>query len=476
MIASHSMEGFFNKSRSENLSVQFARAIKGQGLLSVGDSCVLAVSGGLDSTTMLHLFTLLAEEWDLHLAVVHVNHKIRGKEAKADQDFVRMLASKYGLPFHTTEVDAPLFAKEEKLSPEESARVLRYDFFSKVLDETGFDWLATGHTKNDQAETILDHFLRGSGIAGMRGILQKRQRFIRPLLSFSRSEITDYASQNELQHSEDSSNSDLSLRRNRIRNELVPYLRKHLNPGILDTLERTAFIFREVEMFAAELTGEASKSLVSLREKNEIILDIAGFLGYNEFVQKCLIAHFYSELSTDRYTPGFNKLSKALELVQRRKPGRRTELGNGISVMVDHDGIVVGKLDIEQLPRSEINLVRGNNFRYGDILFSWSIFEASKDIEFSASSNCELFDFDKTGPALSIHGVYAGALFCPLGLRGRKRVGDFLTDKKVPIRKRATIPLLEAPTGIIWICGYRIDERFKVSSKTSRILKVEMEK
>ena len=224
----------------ENLLSRLKSSLITSRLVAPGDTIVVAVSGGLDSVALLHLLAKVSSVLELSLAVLHVHHGLRGEEADLDLEFTRELAQKLELPFHFKKVDIRRYAMLHKRSIEESARVLRYQAYDQLLAETKAAKLATAHTADDQVETLLDHFLRGSGVVGLRGMTPTRESYIRPLLGFTRRELEQFVRENRLSFREDSSNRDLNFKRNRIRHELIPYLQKHFNPNLTQTLGRSA--------------------------------------------------------------------------------------------------------------------------------------------------------------------------------------------------------------------------------------------
>lgn len=444
------------------------------GLLDTGSRLLVAVSGGLDSMVLLHLLLEVRDTLQLELATVHVHHGIRGEAADQDERLVRDAAKAYGLPYYCIHVDAVAHAQKYKLSLEESARVLRYGYFEEVLDETGFDLLAMAHTADDQAETVIDHFLRGSGSAGLRGIPVQRGRFVRPLLSFRRTELEQLARHVDLSFREDASNQDIRFTRNRIRHELLPYLKDHFNPNITAALNRSASVFGEVETFLRQCAIDAFKSLVSLQKKNEIILEIDGFLEYNTVVQKYVLLLCCEQLGMSRSSLDYDSHRNILQLIRRRRIGTRFDVTQRFCIQVDHDGIVIYDRHQKTPPEVSINLSEKSTFRFGEYEFRWA--ELQDCPGFSRSRDIEYFDRDEVGDCLKIRLFYPGAFFYPLNFRGKKKVSDFFSDCKVPLHARREIPLLESNRGILWICGYRMDDRFKVTDKTRTLLKVEIRK
>jgi tRNA(Ile)-lysidine synthase len=481
-------------------------------LVQSGDSILLAVSGGPDSVAMLHLFLKVQSDLNLQLGVVHVHHGIRGEEADRDLEFVRSLAAQFNLPFYFQKLDAKKFAAEAKLSQEEGARILRYREFERFLTESGFSKLATAHTTDDQAETLLDHFLRGAGISGLRGMLKtsslaektaplsdssfddERSRrtqndakviqsergrtvgsaaHIRPLLDFTRTELEEFVRQQGLQFCVDSTNKDLSYRRNRIRHELIPYLQKHFNPNLVDLLSRTGEVFQETEEVLQAIANDAFKSLVSLQKKNEIILDIVRFLNYFKIIQKYILFQAGESLGIKRNHFTFDKLTRILQLVEKRKIGKRTVINQEFEIAVDYDGIVLRR-KIEPAVPVQVNLLAQSSVGFCDYEISWLILEKGERIKFTEDHKVEFVDFDLTGSQVRLRTLQPGDRFIPLNFRGQKKLADFFSDRKIPHHLRSETPILEAADGIVWIGGMAIDDRFKVTTATKRLLRLEI--
>lgn len=405
---------------------------------------------------------------------MHVHHGLRGQEADRDLNFVRALAEQLALPFHFRRVDARSHARKQKLSLEESARNLRYQALAEVLNERNCHKIATGHTSNDQAETVIDHFLRGSGPAGLSGIPLQRDRIIRPLLEFDRNQIRSYATVEKLSYCEDSTNRELAHKRNRIRRELIPYLTRQFNSNLVETMNRTAKVFGEVETYLQQEAKNAFKSLVSLQRKNEIVLEIEGFLTYNRLIRKYIIFHCLDRLAPSRKLLDFKKLDSVLSIIKRKEVGKEFKLSDSHIVQIDHDGIAFYQA-FDPPPHSiEVNFLAQKSINFLDYHFEWSILEQDRAPDFVRDHNIELFDFDRTGNALTLTTVKPGMRFVPLNFEGKKKVATLLSDLKVPHRQRARIPILAAKDAIVWICGYQIDDRFKITEKTQTVLKVEL--
>lgn len=443
-------------------------------LVEQGDKILLAVSGGLDSTALLHLFSKIQSSFDLELGIVHVHHGIRGEEADRDLEFVRSLSLRYNLPFYFKKVDVKKFAREKRYSLEESARMLRYQAYEELLEQTQFVKLATGHTADDQAETILDHFLRGSGILGMRGMLKQRGPYIRPLLTYSRKELESYVLQNHLEFREDSTNTELRYRRNRIRKELIPYLRKYFNRNLINTLDRIAEIFQENEEFLQAQANEVYKSLVLISKKDKIVLDIHGFLSYFKIVRKYVLFRACDELSISRNFLNFDKIQRILDLISQKQIGKRIPITQEWQLSIDHDGVVISKKRKLVCSPKKFNVLERSSLRFQEHEFRWSILDHAEVVAFNRNPKVEIVDFDRIGSQLLLRNFVPGDRFIPLNFTGHKKVANYFSDRKVPLHLRDEIPILESSQGIAWVCGYCLDDRFKVTGSTTQFLKLEM--
>lgn len=443
-------------------------------LVEPGDKLLLAVSGGLDSVALLDLFFRLQNPLALKLSVIHVHHGIRGKEADEDLRFVRALAEKYGLPFYEKKVDAVALAKLQGISLEEAARTLRYRAYEEAINGTDCNKLATGHTANDQAETILDHFLRGSGQLGLSGMRRTRNMYIRPLLKITREELSNYVDTCGLSYRKDSSNEDLRFKRNRIRKELIPYLAEYFNSNIIHTLNRTSEIFFENEQFLTAYADNAFKSLVSLQKKNEIILEIKGFLGYFNIVRKYIVFRTCEALLIPRRTLTFDKLEKIIQVIEQKKIGKKVELNSEFELLIDHDGIVFRKKPGKKPQKVSLDILSTESVRFHNYQLNWSLTSRNQDFSVTNTPDVEYVDFEKTGRKLYLRPFAAGDKFIPLNFHGRKKVAAYFSDCKIPHHIRETIPILESSKGIVWVCGHALDDRFKVTEETEKILKLEI--
>jgi len=457
-----------------NFFDKFETIIREDHLICMGDKILVAVSGGIDSVTLLDVLYKIKDRYGLGLRVIHVNHCLRGAEADRDQQFVEELAQNYGLPIAVKKVDVKKFSAANKYSIEEAARMLRYQFFNEELVRTGYDWVALGHNADDQAETILDHLLRGSGVSGLAGMRAKRDRFIRPLLAFPRNDIETYVKNAGLNYVTDSTNNELTYRRNKIRHQLIPYLKDEFNPAINTGLKNTATIFTEVDIFLVAEAEKAYLRCLKSHKKNKIILDINLFFSYFNILQIYILRHISNSILSIESNLNFTRTQAFRSYVKNRKRGSKFLINDEWHLLIDHDELVLRKNETHEF---EYIISLDNTYKIfdGEKIFRAELITRKQlPQRFYKNNKVEYADFSKiTGP-LKLRNFRAGDRFIPLNMKGHKKVSDFFTDNKVPLHQRDEIPLLTCEKGIIWIIGWQIDDRFKVTEDSERILKMEI--
>ncbi|OQX94783.1 tRNA lysidine(34) synthetase TilS [candidate division KSB1 bacterium 4572_119] len=454
----------------------FKKFIQDKNLIPGQSKVIVAVSGGVDSVVLLDMLFRLKKDFQWELYVAHLNHGIRGTEADRDHKFVANLSKKYNLPFLHKTVDTLEFIKTRGMSEEEGARILRFRFFEEILLETNADMVALGHHADDQVETVLDHFIRGSGLAGLSGMRAKRGNYVRPLLFTNRGKIETYARVHSLDYKIDSTNLLLKYQRNSIRKKLIPFISKHYNPAISRVVLRTAQIMSETEEYLKEQARNGYQACLINFKKNKIILEIESFLGYFTIVQKYIIYQVLEHFEIHSSVVTTEKLSRVLRLIKDRKSGKKFRIVKDLHLLIDHGCVVFTK---GITPEFEVEVIPGKSYRIrDDEIFTIQKISGSKNItkDFTTNTNTEFIDFDKIKGKLRIRNFKPGDKFRPLNFRGEKKVGDFFTDLKIPLHERLEIPVLECDSGIIWIVGYRLDDRFKIDKNTTNILELLIKK
>lgn len=456
-----------------NLFAKFARHCRTAKLFTPDDTILLAVSGGVDSVVMLDLFVELSQRQGQKLSVAHIDHQLRA-ESTADASFVQSLATAYGLPFFSEKISTREYAHEQKVSLEMAGRTLRYQALEHLRRAAGADFIATAHTRNDQAETVLYRLLRGSGLAGLAGIAEKRGNILRPLLGFARADILAYAQSRELKWREDVSNADRTFPRNRLRHEVIPLLAKNFNRDLVGTLARTAKIAREAHSYM-KLNGEAALlNVVKEQTTERIVLDIQQISEYNQFIHAYILRQALDRIASATAPPSYREIERALKLIASARVGARLVLGSGCELLLDRDGLVVQKNKSSSFT-GEVELsvpyrIPGTPWR---LLVEAETWHADRSLT-ATTSHSQYVDAAMVTGRLRVRWPRRGDSFFPLGMKHPKKVYDFFADNRLPIRQRATTPLLECDNGIVWVCGFRIDDRFKVSATTERVLHLQL--
>jgi tRNA(Ile)-lysidine synthase len=427
---------------------------------------IVAVSGGVDSAVMLDL---LKRESGVQLCVAHFNHCLRGPESEADEMFVRAQAERDGLDFYVERADTAAYARAGRMGIQDAARALRYAFLENLLVSTGFDRITTGHTADDNAETVLLNLFRGAGVQGLSGIpvFRKDTSVIRPLLFATRAEIETYARDNEIAFRSDSSNEKDDYRRNFIRHRIVEVLRNEGFPAIVPTLQRTADLFRELEIYLTHHARQVLELAIVGRTQETLHLSIGALKGNPVMLQQYVVLMAIEEFAGVR--PDAEAVGRVLRLVESGA-GAWVPLFGDQAVYRDRDSLVFRRGD--QLPEFRIVVQQNHRYEFGTFRFSTELLDGVPD---SLNGDAEYVDADRvTGADLVLRTWTNGDAFIPLGMHDRKKVSDFFIDAKVPVYEKRHFPVLETREGeIVWLCGLRIDERFKVTEDTRRVLKLQ---
>ena len=480
-----------------------------------GDRIIVGVSGGPDSLCLLHALLRLREVYRLQLHVAHLNHGARGAAADADAEFVASIAAEWELPITVEKRDVPALAEEHKLAFEEAARRARYVFLARVAQEIGGRKIAVGHNADDQAETVLMHFLRGTGLAGLRGMLpvtpitdyrlsvessQTQERsvvgnqhlvIIRPLLTVPRATIEAYCAEHGLSPRFDRSNLDTTFFRNRLRHELLPLLETY-NPNVRDRLRHTAAVAAADYELLVQLRERAWAETV--REEREeahrssaVVFDRAAWRALPVALQRATLRQATYRLRKTLRDVTFVHVENARQIGLRGETGAQATLPMDLALVVGHDTLTVGDagdagpppdepllwsaepLPVRMpgttpLPESEWTLQAETRRRE-----HWD----AAQIEANPDPWTAYLDADAlTGP-LVLRTRRRGERFRPQGMEGhRVKVSAFMTNLKLPQAWRDQVPLLVAGDEIAWVCGRRIGDKFAVGDETRRVARL----
>ncbi|MBA7676556.1 tRNA(Ile)-lysidine synthase [subsurface metagenome] len=496
------------KRYQETLEQRVLHFIQKEHLVSSPSRLLVAVSGGPDSVCLLHILVELRKELGITLHVAHLNHKLRGAESEADAQYVSELAQRLSIPATLEERDVKSYQKDKHISLEEAAREVRYTFLAQVAKAIGADGTAVGHTRDDHIETILMHLVRGTGIRGLRGLQPHSEwqlageslTVIRPLLEVSREETADYCHSHQLMPRIDTSNLSLSPLRNRIRYQLLPLLRSY-NPQVTEALLRTARIAGDdlalIDKECLQLWGE-----IAQKQGNTITLDKERLLNLPPALQRHLLRMSIEKLLGNLKDIEMRHIEEIVNALTK-PAGKRLNLPGGLIFSVEYNRYLISQdrealspfppledefplklLGRTQLPGWEIeatiidpSIVKGKPEGANapsETKIPLPIIKG-KGIGLINNDFTAYFDLDKTGNKLSVRSRKGSDRFQPLGMSQPKKLGEFMIDAKIPNAWRGRIPLVCSPQHILWVVGWRIDDRVKVTDSTRQILRLKFE-
>jgi tRNA(Ile)-lysidine synthase len=430
------------------------------------DTVLVAVSGGIDSCVLLDIFTRIKPEFRFHLIVIHFNHQMRGKASWKDEELVRSLAESYNVRIivgRTREVP--------QQRSETGLRKFRMDFFQRVLNRYPGAVLVTGHNLNDQIETFFMRLLKGSHVAGLLGIRPRSGRLIHPLIRESRESIAQYAGQRKLVFREDKTNSDITIIRNRIRHRILPYLRKNLGYEIEKTIVRTLTdlkgYYQIYEQKLAEVVAECTK-----RTKGVLLLNRKAYAEYSVPLRRGLLEYCISKVYPLNYPVSDYSLQQWDKFITCAQPGRKRAYLHQDIALADRKYIHFGFGNLED--QRKYTLIPGKKLiLYNQYSVCISPMNRA-DVTYSTDRNLEYIDAETGQGKYLVRFWKTGDRFVPLGMNQKKKLSDFFIDLKISSAVKKQIPLVCRGNEIVWVAGYRLDDRFKVAEKTKKTCKLEI--
>jgi tRNA(Ile)-lysidine synthase len=450
---------------------QVRHTISKYNMIASGDLVVIAVSGGPDSVCLLDILFKLKEELGIGIVVAHFNHGLRPDQDEYETRFVERMAMSFNVPFESEMADPAMFT--EKGSLEERARNARYQFLRQVKRKVSAQKIAVGHNLNDQAETVLMRLLRGSGPSGLAGIPPNRDdEIVRPLIEIARSEIESYLSQVGLNYVTDASNLRTSYLRNRVRLELLPELRKY-QPRIVELLGQTAEIMRSEDKLLV------SKARTWVKEQSEtdgskISIPITAFTRLPDALKNHVIRVALRMTGGNLRRVNLRHIAAVKHIAMGERPQSKVDLPNDMIARRVYDRLAFSKMENAQIT-DFFHFIEGpGTHELGNSRYTVSIKELENGElpDMKGSPWTVFLDADVINYPLVIRNFRKGDRFIPYGMRGHKKLKDFFIDLKIPYEERARIPIMSYKDKIIWVCGLRLDDRFKVKPDTRRVLKV----
>lgn len=436
---------------------QFKQFIEVNKLCDPQDHILLAISGGVDSMTMLHLFL----ESGFKVAMAHCNFGLRDAESDGDEELVSRTAMNLGVPLYVKRFDTKAYAETHKVSIQMAARDLRYNWFRKLMKEHGLNKIATAHHANDVAETFLINLTRGTGIKGLTGIPVNNNQLIRPLLFATRKEIENYASCEKIGFREDSSNNESKYLRNSIRQSILP-LFENLNPSIITTINQTAALLKEASGIYQQHIDQLFAMLT--KKTGEIIyVDIEKIKSLQ--ISPTLLFEYISN-----YGFTFDTATRMIENIDHQPGG--TFYSTAFKIVKDRKHYILCPRN--QDDGEEYFIEEGQTNFSGPIRLAISSIPISKQFSLKRNKEIGSFDLSKLTFPLVVRRWQHGDYFYPLGMRGKKKLSDYFTNKKISLPEKETTWLVCSGNDIIWVVNHRTDNRYSITKSTREVLQIEL--
>jgi tRNA(Ile)-lysidine synthase len=456
-----------------NIAEHVLKTIEKYSMVHRGETIVCGLSGGPDSVCMLHILHRLKDYLGVTPVAVHIHHGIRGKEAEEDMLFSEKFAKELGVEFITRAFNVPELAKQLKISEEEAGRRLRYDTFREIGKKKAPYKIAVAHNANDVAETFLFNLARGAGLEGLCSIKRVNEDIIRPLLDVYKDEIMEYLDQNRLGYRIDSTNHECDYTRNKIRNRLIPEMNRVLNTDIVYKILQTTDVLEDDLVWLKESGKKAYEACTTVIDGQKEI-DCTLFNEYPLALQRQMIRLYLHECTGSLDGYGSYHVNRLIELTKSESP-ISTELPNKYWAIYRYGRLYIGKNQIQKDTYfTEISLSIPGETESANWKICSEILEADHKTDYRkmAGKYVQFFDFEKTGPCLKVRYRKDGDVFKPIGLNGTKKLKDYFIDNKIEREKRAKIPLIEGPEGILWVVGCGRSDLAKVTDQTEKVLKL----
>jgi len=432
---------------------KFRRFIQSNSLCQPGDRILIAVSGGIDSMVLLHLYFAAGYK----TGIANCNFHLRGDESDGDESFVKSVAENMDMDYHQQDFDTEGVANESGISIQMAARNLRYLWFEEIRKEHGYNYIATAHNQDDEIETFFINLSRGTGIRGLTGIPVRSEKVIRPLLFASRESIVDYATKHNIRFREDSSNASDEYLRNRVRHQLIPMLEEE-NPSFRNALMDTMLKLSETEKLYEQELLQLKQRLVR-KEGDWIRISIKDLSGYT--ARRSILFEILSD---------YHFSSQAMEDIihSLEGPSGKQFLSATHRLVKDRDDLILTPLDGEDDRKFYLETEAGRISQPVDL--EWMVVDHTETFHIPGNPKIACIDLEKLSFPLLLRHWLPGDSFQPLGMNGIKKISDYLIDTKVSLPEKDRTWLLTSDNKIVWVIGQRIDERFKVRLETRQIL------
>lgn len=459
---------------ANNIKDRFLSFIKEKQLIREGDKIVVALSGGPDSVCMLSLLCSIREEINIQIVAAHVNHMLRGEEADGDEEYARNLCKLLNVRFFVKREDISKLAKEKKISLEVAGRLVRYKFFDEILEQLSFNKIAVAHNANDQAETVLMRIMRGTGLEGLGGILVERDnKYIRPILFMNREEIEEYCSDKALNPHIDYTNLEKIYSRNKVRLDILPYMKQNFNPNIIETINRMSQLLQEDNDF---IQGEVNKVYEANCTKHgkSIVIHNDLFKEHSSIIKRVIRKALFNT-NNNNLDIEMKHIEDILEL-STLGTNKRIDLPNNIYVENVYGDIhIKRKEDSNFLGNNNLKISKDeilhNEITFNNYVISFEIVDKIEKVNKENNRLISFFDYN-INDGIIIRYRKDGDKMLPFGMKGSKKLKDLFIDMKIPKEERGKVPIIQFDNDIAWVVGVRTSDKFKVTNKTKEILKI----
>lgn len=449
--------------------------IKENAMLNKEDKIIVGVSGGPDSMCLLHILNTLRNTYFIDIVAAHLNHGLRGKDADEDEEYVKEFCEKNNIEFYSKKVNIEELSNTWGISSEMAGREARYSFFLELFNKLGANKIAIAHNANDQCETILMRIIRGTGLEGLEGIKPVRDEiYIRPLIKVTRDEIEDYCDKNNINPRIDKTNLQNIYSRNKIRLELIPYIKENFNSHVIEVVNRLGENIKVDNDFMEKKSKEVFGKYCNLTS-NKVKIKSEAFNEHKALLSRMIRKAV--ELVKGNLVNFERVHVEYIISLQGGNTGKEIELPGGIRALNNYGEIILSKESKNEIKKNletyEISLNERN--KIGRFNIEANTLDKKFLERVKENSLEQYFDYEKVNGNISFRYRKEGDKFQPLGMKGTKKLKDIFMDLKIPKSLRDNIPIICVGEEIAWIVGYRISDKFKVDKTTNKLLKIKLE-
>jgi len=460
---------------NSNIRDRFLKYIEDNNLISEGEGIIVGLSGGPDSVCLLNLLCSLREEMNLKIVAAHINHMLRAEDADKDEEYARSLCKEFKVEFFCKRVDINKYSKDKGLSSETAGREVRYAFFDDVMEKLGFSKIATAHNSNDQAETVLMRIMRGTGLEGLTGIPVKRDgKYIRPILFMERKDIEGYCKRHGLEPRIDETNMERLYRRNKVRLDILPYMKENFNDDIVETINRMVLLLQEDNKYIMEQVDKCYIKNCTKYEGKVIIYKRA--FEYNNAIINRIIRRAIKEVGGNTYDVEMKHIKEVISL-KDMSTNKKIDLPNGLYAQNIYGDIFIrikiekNKEKYEELVLSKEDILHKEIY-FQNYIFNFEVISCEKNIDFMKDKEIKYFNYDNINGNIIIRQRKEGDKIIPLGMKGSKKIKDIFINMKIPQEDRAFIPIIQFGEDIAWVVPMKVSDKYKITDGTKNILEI----